>query len=41
MPSRFSGVTDFDLHRQIAELDMVVSSPSGSKFLAEKYVGLP
>jgi len=41
MPYRFSGVTDFDLRRQIAGLDMVVSSPLGSKFLGENYVGLP
>ncbi len=32
---------DFDLRRQIAELKMVVGSPSAAKLLAENYVGLP
>ncbi|HEX2075207.1 MAG TPA: 4-hydroxybenzoate 3-monooxygenase [Geodermatophilus sp.] len=41
MLHRFSDATDFDLRRQIAELDMVVSSPSASKLLADNYVGLP
>ena len=41
MLHRFSGATDFDLRRQIAELEMVVSSPSASKLLADNYVGLP
>jgi p-hydroxybenzoate 3-monooxygenase len=41
MLHRFSDATDFDLRRQIAELDMVVNSPSASKLLAENYVGLP
>ena len=41
MLHRFSDATDFDLRRQLAELDMVVSSPSASKLLAENYVGLP
>jgi p-hydroxybenzoate 3-monooxygenase len=41
MLHRFSDATDFDLRRQIAELEMVTSSPSASKLLAENYVGLP
>lgn len=41
MLHRFSEATDFDVRRQIAELEMVVSSPSASKFLADNYVGLP
>jgi len=41
MLHRFSEDTDFDLRRQIAELEMLVSSPSASKLLAENYVGLP
>jgi p-hydroxybenzoate 3-monooxygenase len=41
MLHRFSDATDFDLRRQIAELDMVVHSPSAAKLLADNYVGLP
>jgi p-hydroxybenzoate 3-monooxygenase len=41
MLHRFSDATDFDLRRQIAELEMVVNSPSASKLLADNYVGLP
>jgi p-hydroxybenzoate 3-monooxygenase len=41
MLHRFSEATDFDLRRQIAELEMVTSSPSASRTLAENYVGLP
>jgi len=41
MLHRFSDASDFDLRRQIAELDMVVSSPSAAKLLADNYVGLP
>jgi p-hydroxybenzoate 3-monooxygenase len=41
MLHRFSDATDFDLRRQIAELEMVTTSPSASKLLAENYVGLP
>jgi p-hydroxybenzoate 3-monooxygenase len=37
----FSDATDFDLRRQIAELDAVTNSPAGSRFLAENYTGLP
>jgi p-hydroxybenzoate 3-monooxygenase len=41
MLHRFSDATDFDLRRQIAELEMVTGTPSASKVLAENYVGLP
>jgi p-hydroxybenzoate 3-monooxygenase len=41
MLHRFSSATDFDLRRQIAELEMVTSSASAAKTLAENYVGLP
>jgi p-hydroxybenzoate 3-monooxygenase len=41
MLHRFSGDTDFDLRRQIAELRTVTSSRAGSRLLAENYVGLP
>jgi p-hydroxybenzoate 3-monooxygenase len=41
MLHRFSDATGFDLRRQIAELEMVVSSPSASKLLADNYVGMP
>jgi len=41
MLHRFSDATDFDLRRQIAELEMVTSSTSAAKTLAENYVGLP
>ena len=41
MLHRFSDATDFDLRRQIAELDTVTSSEAGSRLIAENYVGLP
>jgi p-hydroxybenzoate 3-monooxygenase len=41
MLHRFSDATDFDLRRQLAELEMVTSSPSAAKVLADNYVGLP
>ncbi|GEL18479.1 4-hydroxybenzoate 3-monooxygenase [Pseudonocardia asaccharolytica] len=41
MLHRFSGANDFDLRRQVAELDTVTSSVAGSALLAENYVGLP
>src|SRR5215204_5278826 len=41
MLHRFSDATDFDLRRQIAELELVTSSPTAAKTLAENYVGLP
>ena len=41
MLHRFADTTDFDQRRQIAELEMVVGSPSASTLLADNYVGLP
>ena len=41
MLHRFSDATDFDLRRQLAELELVTSSPTAAKNLAENYVGLP
>jgi p-hydroxybenzoate 3-monooxygenase len=41
MLHRVSGETDFDYHRQLAELDYVTSSKSAMTSLAENYVGLP
>ncbi|SHN48849.1 p-hydroxybenzoate 3-monooxygenase [Geodermatophilus obscurus] len=41
MLHRFSDATDFDLRRQLAELELVTSSPTAAKNLAESYVGLP
>jgi p-hydroxybenzoate 3-monooxygenase len=41
MLHRFSDATDFDLRRQIAELEMVTTTPSAAKTLADNYVGLP
>ena len=41
MLHRFSDATDFDLRRQVAELDTVTSSEAGSRLIAENYVGLP
>jgi p-hydroxybenzoate 3-monooxygenase len=41
MLHRFSDATDFDLRRQIAELEMVTGSPSAAKTIADNYVGLP
>ena len=41
MLHRVNGETDFDYHRQIAELDYVTSSKSAMTSLAENYVGLP
>jgi p-hydroxybenzoate 3-monooxygenase len=41
MLHRFSDATDFDLRRQLAELDAVTGSTAGSTFLAQNYVGLP
>jgi p-hydroxybenzoate 3-monooxygenase len=39
---RFTEATDFYLRRQIAELDLVTSPPTGAaKNLAENYAGLP
>ena len=41
MLHRFPDASDFDLHRQSAELWIVTSSEAGSRFLAENYVGMP
>ncbi len=41
MLHRFTEATDFDLRRQIAELELVTSSPSAAKNLADNYAGLP
>jgi p-hydroxybenzoate 3-monooxygenase len=41
MLHRFTDATDFDLRRQIAELELVTSSPSAAKNLADNYTGLP
>jgi len=41
MLHRFAEATGFDLRRQIAELETITSSPSGSRLLAENYTGLP
>jgi p-hydroxybenzoate 3-monooxygenase len=41
MLHRFSGATDFDLRRQLAELDLVTSSHAAATTLAENYTGLP
>ncbi|HEY3262149.1 MAG TPA: 4-hydroxybenzoate 3-monooxygenase [Pseudonocardiaceae bacterium] len=41
MLHRFSDATDFDLRRQIAELEMVTGTTSAAKTLADNYVGLP
>jgi p-hydroxybenzoate 3-monooxygenase len=41
MLHRFSDSTDFDLRRQMAELELVTRSPSAAKNLADNYTGLP
>jgi p-hydroxybenzoate 3-monooxygenase len=41
MLHRFSDATDFDLRRQLAELELVTSSPTAAKTIADNYVGLP
>jgi p-hydroxybenzoate 3-monooxygenase len=41
MLHRFEGASDFDMRRQLAELDLVTSSPAASAVIAENYVGLP
>jgi p-hydroxybenzoate 3-monooxygenase len=41
MLHRFSGDTDFDLRRQLAELELVIASPAASRLLAENYAGPP
>lgn len=41
MLHRFSDATDFDLRRQVAELELVTGSPTAAKTLAENYTGIP
>jgi p-hydroxybenzoate 3-monooxygenase len=41
MLHRFSDATDFDLRRQIAELQMVTGSRTAAKTIADNYVGMP
>jgi p-hydroxybenzoate 3-monooxygenase len=41
MLHRFSDATDFDLRRQVAELELVTSSTTAAKTLADNYTGLP
>ncbi|MDQ1656706.1 MAG: p-hydroxybenzoate 3-monooxygenase [Cryptosporangiaceae bacterium] len=41
MLHRFDGTNDFDVRRQLAELDLVTGSRSAATTLAENYVGLP
>lgn len=41
MLHRFHDANAFDLHRQLAELDLVTSSRAAATMLAENYVGLP
>ncbi len=41
MLHRFSDATDFDLRRQVAELELVTNSPTAAKTLADNYVGQP
>jgi p-hydroxybenzoate 3-monooxygenase len=37
----FDGASAFDQRRQLAELDLVTSSPAASRTIAENYVGIP
>ena len=41
MLHRFSDASDFDLRRQIAELELITTSPTAAKTLADNYTGLP
>jgi p-hydroxybenzoate 3-monooxygenase len=41
MLHRFPDASEFDLRRQVAELDAVTSTVPGARFLAENYVGAP
>ena len=41
MLHRFSAENDFDMRRQLAELDYVTGSDNAARALAENYVGLP
>ena len=38
---RFPDASDFDLKRQLAELQLVTSSRAAATTIAENYVGLP
>ena len=41
MLHRLPGATDFDIRRQLGELESIVGSPAGSTYLAESYTGWP
>jgi p-hydroxybenzoate 3-monooxygenase len=41
MLHRFEGASEFDLRRQLAELDLVTSSTAAATTIAENYTGLP
>ena len=41
MLHRFPDASEFDHKRQLAELDLVTSSPAAQTVLAQNYVGLP
>jgi p-hydroxybenzoate 3-monooxygenase len=41
MLHRYNADNDFDMHRQLAELDYVTTSQAAARSLAENYVGLP
>jgi p-hydroxybenzoate 3-monooxygenase len=41
MLHRFGTEKDFDMRRQLAELDYVASSEAAARSLAENYTGLP
>ena len=41
MLHRFAGADDFDVRRQLAELEMVTSSPAAATTLAVHYTGIP
>jgi len=41
MLHRFDDASEFDRRRQLAELDLVTSSPSAARTIAENYVGMP
>jgi len=41
MLHRFGSGRDFDMRRQLAELDYVASSEAAARSLAENYTGLP
>jgi p-hydroxybenzoate 3-monooxygenase len=41
MLRRLPGASDFDLHRQVAELRLVMRSATAANTLADNYTGLP